>query len=84
MYNAAQNALWASHTYGNSGQVELVVQDDLNAVLNLLDAAGKRVLWSTNTDNTDCPDPDRKFFFICSWLVCVVLTKLHKLCFSVL
>ena len=49
--------LWASHTNGNSEQVELVVQDDLNVVLYLHDAAGKRVLWSTNTDNADCPDP---------------------------
>ena len=68
MYDAKQSALWASHTNGNSGQVELVVQDDLNVALYLHDAGGQNDLWSTKTNNANCPDPDRKFVR----LVCVV------------
>ena len=66
MYDAEQTALWASHTDGNSDQEELIVQDDLNVVLYLYDAGGKRVLWSTNTNNAECPEPECKFVF---WII---------------
>ena len=63
LYNAQQTAIWTSQTEGkgNSGQVELVVQNDTNLVLYLYEDGGKRALWSPDVWklNTPCPDPSR-------------------------
>ena len=54
MYDADSNVLWASHTSGNSGAVELVVQNDMNVVL--YKSRGRVPLWATNTHTAVCPD----------------------------
>ena len=54
MYDADSRVLWASHTSGNSGAVELVVQNDMNVVL--YKSRGRVPLWATNTHTAVCPD----------------------------
>ena len=54
MYDADSRVLWASHTSGNSGAVELVVQNDMNVVL--YKSRGRVPLWATNTHAAVCPD----------------------------
>ena len=56
LYDAGQHSLWESGTNEYTGQVELVVQDNLNVVLYLYDASGKRNIWSTKTFKGECPD----------------------------